>query len=72
MTGSELRAIFGGTWDGGGTEIHGLVEHEGRILKIELLRTSNWTCSVFCDGQCVASARASAASEAVQTAFEML
>ena len=72
MTGKELQARFGGTWDGGGREIHGLLDHEGRRLKIELLRASTWVCSVFCDGQCVATMRADDAERAVADAIETL
>jgi hypothetical protein len=72
MTGPELQAIFGGRWDGGGREIHGLLNRSGRNLKIELLRASEWVCSVFDGGSCVATVRAGEADDAVRGALESL
>lgn len=72
MTGPELREIFGGRWDGGGREIHGLLKKDGRNLKIELLRTSQWVCSVFEGGTCATTVRADAAVDAVHRALDAL
>ena len=69
MNGPELRAIFGGRWDGGGREIHGLLEVDGQPLKIELLRSQQWVCSVFVDGDCAVVARADTAEAAVAEAL---
>ncbi len=69
MTGKELQAEFGGVWDGAGREIHGILERGGRKVKIELLRTSLWACSVFEGGSCVGSARSKFAREAVAGAL---
>lgn len=74
MTAARLRETFGGTWDGGEREIWGLIDHDGRRLKIELLRSTDWVCSVFRDGACVASSRGpdavAAARAALQVALE--
>lgn len=71
-TRDDLRAKFGGTWDGGGREIHGLVDLSDRILKIELLSSSDWMCSVFDAGACVATTRRSDAIDAVGAALDMV
>lgn len=69
MTAASLREVFGGKWDGGGREIHGIVQRAGTTLKIELLRASNWCCSIFVDGECVATHRADDAEQAVHQAL---
>ena len=66
---TALRRTFGGTWDGPDREIWGLVERDGQNLKIELLRSSEWVCSVFRDGSCVAQARACNPVAAVEAAL---
>lgn len=72
MTGAELKELFGGRWDGGGREVHGLIEHGGRRLKIELLRGTQWCCSVFERGSCVASSAEADADRAVRMALAAL
>ncbi len=64
----ELRELYPGKWDGGppSCEIHGLIQHGGKTLKIEvLLRPDSAVSSVFLGGDCVATARASSAIDAV-------
>ena len=72
LTGAELRELFGGRWDGGGAEIHGLLDYDGRQLKIELLRGARWYCSVFEGGRCVASSTKAEADAAVRAALVAL
>ena len=72
MNGPTMQSIFGGKWDGGGREIHGLVKKKGRNLKIELLRASQWVCSVFDGGACVGTVRADDPVEAVRAAIDAL
>lgn len=72
MTGAELRDVFGGRWDGGGREVHGLIERDGRRLKIELLHTSDWACAIFEAGRCVASGSDSDAISAVRHTLAVL
>lgn len=52
----SLQSRFGGTWDGGDTEIHGLLELGDQKLKIELLfikATLKWQCCLFKAGEVV-------------------
>ena len=72
MTAVELRELFGGRWDGGGREIHGLIDHGGRRLKVELLRGAQWCCSVFDGGNCVASSAEAKPEMAVRAALAAL
>ncbi len=50
----DLRAAWGGTWDGASPEIHALIKHGGRHLKIELVHDAQWSCAVFDRGACLA------------------
>ena len=72
MTAAELRAQFGGQWERGEREIHGLVEQDGRALKIEVLEASKWRCSIFERGSCVASSADNDPAAAVREALRSL
>ena len=67
-----LRERFGGRWDGSDREIHGLLVRRNSSLKIELLRASDWCCSVFVDGTCVTSASHGDPLAAVEAALDAL
>ncbi len=74
MTTVELRDIFGGSWDGAAPEIHGLIERDGRKLKMELLhsrRRKIWSCSVFHQGACIGQASDSLPANAVRDALRV-
>ena len=72
VTAVDFRNAFGGSWERGEREIWGLVERDGRALKIEVLATSTWRCSIFERGACVASSAHEDALEAVCVAMRML
>lgn len=64
MTAAEIQKMYGGSWDGGGREIHGrLPGAPGH--KIELLRrqSGEWLLSVFTAGECVYSESSSELGE---------
>ena len=72
MNAAQLRETFGGSWDVGAREVWGLVHRGERALKIELLHASDWRCSIFERGACIASSRHDHAITAIRTALGML
>jgi hypothetical protein len=67
----ELADEFGGHWDGPEHRLHGLVKHDQRRLKVDVVRRGDeYLCSVFDSGECLATTRAATATEAVRSAFE--
>lgn len=50
----RLKERFGGSWDGGEDEIHGLLLMGARKLNVELMKveaTGKWQCCVFESGE---------------------
>lgn len=73
MEAKHLQREFGGKWDGGQREVHGLINFHQKHLKIELLKgRETWVISVFQDGQCVASARNIDAHEGLRRVLQSL
>jgi hypothetical protein len=67
-----LEREFGGSWDGGRREIHGLVVDRERKLKVELLYSRArkiWNCTLFHGGACVGQASREDPVDAVRNAL---
>jgi hypothetical protein len=65
-----LEREFGGSWDGPRERMHGLISTDRGTLKVDLTqREGRFLCSVFADGECLASAGATTALEAVREAL---
>ncbi len=65
-----LRSKLGGSWEGDEEECQGLLESNGRKLKVTLERDGDaHVCEVFDGGAVVGSARASPATRAVGEAL---
>lgn len=69
----ELAREFGGSWDGSEHHLHGLLERDGRKLKLEVTsRQGEYRCAGFARGACLVDTRASSAAEAVREAIDSI
>lgn len=69
----ELASEFGGSWDGPEHHLHGLIERDGRKLKLEVSsRQGMYRCAAFARGTCLSDCRASSAAEAVREAIDSI